>query len=143
MERAANLVMENIGKEFSLRNVAKQFNIHYSTLSRFITKIKRNADKDQHAQMIKPITSGYQKNRQVFSIDIETILNDYIRRSSDILYGLTPIEVGKLAYECATKFGVSVPPSWEERKMAGADWLNLFLKKKTLTYQFANQRQPA
>ncbi|KAI5718190.1 hypothetical protein M8J77_017673 [Diaphorina citri] len=72
---------------------------------------------------------GYKKNRQVFTEDMEKMLEDYIKKASDIYYGLSPKEIRKLAYQYGSALNVSMPPSWAEKELAGADWFSSFLKR--------------
>jgi len=47
------------------------------------------------------------------------------RRSSEIMFGLTPMEVWKAAYECAVTLNIKVPKIWTENKcVAGPDCLS-------------------
>lgn len=59
----------------------------------------------------------------------ERILVEYIKRSSEIMFGLDPINVRKLAYQCAVLHDIKVPSSWDDNKQAEVEWLNLFLKR--------------
>jgi hypothetical protein len=52
------------------------------------------------------------------------------------MFGVTPMEVRKLAYECAVTFNIKVPDIWKENNSVGPDWLSGFLKRNTdRTYQ--------
>lgn len=83
---------------------------------------------------------GYKKSRQIFSDEQSQKLEAYIKHASKIYFGLSPMNVRKLAYECALKFDVLMPESWLEKKMAGPDWLTNFLKKnQTLTIRKPEQ----
>lgn len=129
MKRAASLVLENEGNlQFSIRKVANDFNIHYSTLSRYISKVKKLRNLRDTSEMPK---SGYAKARLVFTEEQESILVAYIKRSSDIMFGLDPISVRKLAYQCAVLHEIKIPSSWNENQQAGTEWLNLFLKRNS------------
>ena len=48
---------------------------------------------------------------------------------ASIFYGLSPIDVRRLAFECATKYNLNVPAAWRANKMAGKDWLTAYLKR--------------
>lgn len=48
---------------------------------------------------------------------------------ASIFYGYTPKDVRCLAYECANKFEIDIPLSWTAIKMAGKEWLTMFLKR--------------
>lgn len=60
-----------------------------------------------------------------FSSEKERAFASYLKRSSEIMFGLTPMEVRELAYECATMFDIS----WNENKCAGPDWFSGFMKR--------------
>ena len=66
---------------------------------------------------------------QVFNKEDETLLADYLHRSADIYFGLSPIDVRKLAYLVATKLNLKIPTSWTEKLAAGPDWFASFLKR--------------
>jgi hypothetical protein len=66
---------------------------------------------------------------QVFNKEDETVLADYLHRSADIYFGLSPIDVRKLAYLVATKLNLQIPTSWTEKLAAGPDWFASFLKR--------------
>lgn len=120
MEEAVNRVVHN--KE-SIRSVANALNICYVTLYRYVKKVR-----DTEA----PITLdnvGYRRN-PVFNDQQTASLVEYLKKASKIYFGLTPKEVRKLAYECALKYDIKFPDSWKQNKMAGEDWLTIFLKKK-------------
>lgn len=46
-------------------------------------------------------------------------------------YGLTAIQVRKLAYEYAKSLKLKYPQKWDENKMAGIDWMHGFRKRNT------------
>ncbi|XP_031358437.1 uncharacterized protein LOC116182078 [Photinus pyralis] len=49
-------------------------------------------------------------------------------------YGLTTVDVRRLAFEVAVVNNVTIPESWSTSKMAGKDWLRAFIKRrKTLS----------
>lgn len=127
MERAAKLVIDNKGSsDFSIRAIAKEFNIHYSTLSRFINKKLKALDTPNENVVVQ---CGYARPWQVLSDTQESFLENYIQRSSEIMYGLTPIQVRQLAYQCAKKYNIKCPPSWAGKEVAGVDWFTGFLKR--------------
>ncbi|KAJ8885753.1 hypothetical protein PR048_011953 [Dryococelus australis] len=67
--------------------------------------------------------------RRVFAAEKESQLCEYIKRSPQIMFGLTLKEARKLAYECGVPFGVNVPISWKSNKCAGQDWFIAFMKR--------------
>jgi hypothetical protein len=60
---------------------------------------------------------------------VETILVQYLHRAADIYYGLSPVDVRKLAFQFATKMNLEMPQTWIERSLAGPDWFSSFLKR--------------
>ena len=42
---------------------------------------------------------------------------------------MSPLAIRKLAFECAIRFSISIPAVWNEKQIAGADWLSTFLKR--------------
>jgi hypothetical protein len=66
---------------------------------------------------------------QVFNKEDEALLADYLHRSADIYFGLSPSDVRKLAFNVAIKLNVKIPPSWTEKLTAGPDWFASFLKR--------------
>lgn len=75
------------------------------------------------------VTVGYQRNRQIFSDDEEVKLVDYIQTASSIYFDLSPQEVRKFALNCALTYNITVPQSWKNNEMAGADWFAGFMKR--------------
>ena len=66
---------------------------------------------------------------QVFNKEDEIVLADYLHSSADIYFGLSPIDVRKLAYLVAKKLNLKIPSSWTEKLAAGPDWFASFLKR--------------
>jgi hypothetical protein len=127
MEKMMEAAEEVIAHSRSCRSVAKEFSICHVTLMRFIRK--RRHSEDAHADVRPTFTVGYKRNRQVFSDAQEAKLVDYLDRASAIYFGLVPVSVRKLAYECALKFSISMPTTWRAKQMAGADWFSGFIKR--------------
>lgn len=105
----------------SIRKAAKDNGIDRTTLSRYVNKLKTNSDSD--------VFKEYTNARQVFSTEQEKILKDYLIKVASIFYGLTPLDVRGLAYECAVRYKRNIPDSWNTNKLAGKDWLTAFLKR--------------
>nr|XP_047140257.1 MFS-type transporter clz9-like [Hydra vulgaris] len=86
------------GRVTPVRVSAKKFGIHYSTISRYIKKVKKAVD------MGMPLPyPGYKKN-QVFTYEQEIAIASYISIACDFFFGLSPYETRKLAFECAVKY---------------------------------------
>ncbi|EFX63377.1 hypothetical protein DAPPUDRAFT_67142, partial [Daphnia pulex] len=97
----------------SCSSVATLFDIPRRSLARYVEKKKK---------------SGLEEQNMPNSED-ETLLADYLHRSADIYFGLSPIDVRKLAYLVATKLNLKIPTSWTEKLAAGPDWFASFMKR--------------
>ncbi|XP_053623521.1 uncharacterized protein LOC128682698 [Plodia interpunctella] len=128
VERAChNVIFDNM----SINSVSKQFDIPYKTLHRYVSKLKQNQKSNPSLSRAELTLDsvGYKKNRQIFTADEEEALEDYLKTSSDIYFGLTPYKARKFAYEFAERNSKNVPESWKIKKVAGEDWLGNFLKR--------------
>lgn len=76
------------------------------------------------------LSVGYKRNRQLFAIEMERELVEYLKKSADIFYGLSPAEVRKLVYQLATTHSIEVPLKWSELQQASPDWFTTFLKRR-------------
>jgi hypothetical protein len=54
---------------------------------------------------------------------------DYLKKASDIYYGLSAREVRKFAFEYAIALNKMFPEGWSDMKMAGTEWSTKFLKR--------------
>lgn len=104
----------------SVNAAAKEFGIKRMTLTRFLKKLESEGDVS---------SMGYATPRQVFFSSQEDSLRKYLLQMASIFYGYSPKDVRRLAYECAAKFDIKIPPSWTANKMAGKEWLTMFLKR--------------
>jgi len=64
----------------------------------------------------------------VLSAAVEKELHDHIKFMEKSLYGLTPMDVRRLAYEIAESIGVKHPFN-KSTKMAGQDWMQQFFRR--------------
>lgn len=67
--------------------------------------------------------------KQVFTIQQEAMLETYIVQSSKMNYGLTYVEIRKLALSYAKLIGCEYPNNWDTSNMAGIDWLKGYMKR--------------
>ncbi|KAJ8728917.1 hypothetical protein PYW07_006613 [Mythimna separata] len=116
LQNAAKAVKDE-GK--SVNATAKEFSIKRMTFSRYLKKLNEGGDSSM----------SYATPRQVFSSTQEDSLKKYLLQMASIFYGYSPKDVRRLAYECANKFEIEIPPSWTANKMAGKEWLTMFLKR--------------
>ncbi|KAJ8943075.1 hypothetical protein NQ314_009834 [Rhamnusium bicolor] len=123
MLRAVQMVI-NEGR--SVNSVAKDFTIPQKTLDRYVKKARTQ---NENRTEIKLERVGYFNRRQIFSYEHETLLADYLKRASDIYYGLTPKELRKFAFQYASSNKFEVPANWTKNKMAGEDWAAAFIKR--------------
>ena len=90
--------------------MAKIFGVNFVTLQRYIRK--------SQTSKIDTISFGYAKE-QIFSIDEEKTLSDYVKRAAGIYFGLTSIDVRKIALLYAISLKIKVPESWKINEKAG------------------------
>ena len=119
-EHAVKEIMDR-GK--SIRLVARETGLAKSSLQRRINAYRTDPECD--------LSTNY-SHSLIFSPDEEQTLIEYIVRSSDMFYGLTPDMVRKLAYETAKFNNMKIPESWEKTKMAGDEWRKGFVKRSAV-----------
>ncbi|XP_050506078.1 uncharacterized protein LOC126884227 [Diabrotica virgifera virgifera] len=111
----------------SIRQTAKSFDIPEATLRRFCKKF---TDEEINSEVVHPSTTvGYFGNRQVFTAEQENLLEEYLKKASDIYFGLSVKEVRKFGYEYAQALKVKFPDSWNQNQIAGEDWFTAYLKR--------------
>ena len=109
LEAAAKEVLEN---KMSFRAAASQYNVSRSTLMRHI-KEYRNSGKNKFEYR-----TNYETQR-VFTKEEELLLVQYLKQAARLHYGLSLIEVRKLAYQYAKQNLKKFPTSWNLKEMAG------------------------
>ncbi|CAH1979615.1 unnamed protein product [Acanthoscelides obtectus] len=124
MLRAAREVKLN---NKSIRGAGTDYDIPERTLRRFLQKV---TDEELYGTNELPTTAvGYIKNRQVFSDDQEKQLEEYILKTADVYFGLSPKQIRTFAYEWAVSLKIKFPDSWNTNKCAGQDWFTYFIKR--------------
>ncbi|XP_046404921.1 uncharacterized protein LOC124170242 isoform X2 [Ischnura elegans] len=123
MRAAVHLVLH---ENYSIRKAAKECNVNYVTLSRYVSKQKKASDEGtgEHVRM----TPKYQ-SRLIFTAEQEKCLADYLITCSKLCYGQSTRNTRELAYEMAVVNSIQVPKNWHDDSAAGLDWLRLFLKR--------------
>lgn len=109
----------------SIRKAAEEFDVHCKALERFCKKVT-------HAELAagqSQVEFGYKKTRIIFTDEEESRLEEYLKKASDIYFGLTPKEVRRLAYDYGKALGKVIPHTWNDNLMAGPDWFSGFLKR--------------
>ncbi|CAF4937022.1 unnamed protein product [Pieris macdunnoughi] len=123
MQSAIQDVMHGV---LSYRKAADKYNLKLSTLESRVQKYKNINDAKGSSK--RTFDSKY-TSFQVFSMEEEKLLNDYIIKCCKMHYGLTTIQTRKLAYEYAKSLCLKYPAKWEENKMAGKEWLYGFRRR--------------
>ena len=85
----------------SVRESARLHDVNYKTLGRYV-KLKQVKGDIPHV--------GYKSVRQVFTVDMEQLLVDYVKKAAQIYHGLTPKNIRELAYKLAQSNSLQMPP---------------------------------
>lgn len=126
-EDSMKLAIDDVIKgRLSFRKAALKYNIKTSTLQSRVRKFKAgNGDKPSRVYHSK-FTS-----LQVFSLEEEARLNDYLTNCSKMHYGLTEVEIRKLAYKYAKALKLRYPAKWNENRMAGLEWMRRYRERNS------------
>jgi len=104
-------------KTMGYLKAAKHFNVPRSTLFRFVN------DKDS---TIESLTNKIIGRKPLLGTDIENMLVEYILTMENKFYGLTRMDLRRLAYQLAIKNNIQNP---FKNGFAGRYWLKGFLKR--------------
>lgn len=66
---------------------------------------------------------------QLFTAEQETALVEYALKCSKLYYGLSILDLKKLAYDFANKIKVKTPPNWEKNECASRKWFEGFMSR--------------
>lgn len=102
----------------SIRKTAKNCNIPYPTLRRYVKNKRELGDNIS-------LVPRYDVNK-VFTEEHEQLLLKYYKDCALIFYGLNVKECRKVAYEMAKVNDIKVPSSWERDSLAGLEWFRSF-----------------
>ncbi|KAJ4442728.1 hypothetical protein ANN_04319 [Periplaneta americana] len=133
-EDVASAINAVLDKRMSVREAAKCYNLKPMTLQNRIKKHKNVLGTDAQGQHVfatpnqNAFSSKYATN-QVFTCAQEVMLEEYLKICSQIHYGLTYKNIREFAYEYSKHLNSKIPKSWEERKCAGVDWMQGFMKR--------------
>lgn len=75
---------------------------------------------------------GFKRPRQVFTMEQENQLADYVRETSNYYSGLSSKEVRIMAFVYGVCNQVDMPPGWYESHQASFDWIVGFQKRTKL-----------
>lgn len=100
-----------------MKAVSRRFGIPARTLRRH---------RDKKVATVGSLSLG--PRQPVLSADVERTLREHIAYMEKCLYGLTTVDVRRLAYDLAVKLGLAHTFN-AETKMAGRDWLHGFFKR--------------
>ncbi|CAM1313489.1 Uncharacterised protein g6278 [Pycnogonum litorale] len=121
-----------INGDWKVRAAAREYDIPHVSLKRYVDKQRKlNGLMDSATLPLQKKLGGYSKPRIVFNEEQESELARYIISSSDIYFGLTPMDIRKLAYECAVHSDIPVPDSWKAHECAGRYWFTGFLQRQS------------
>lgn len=109
----------------SIRGVARDTNLSYATLRKYVAKYNSTEAKKKNSIRFFP---NYEVN-QVYSKELEDELEKYLLVARKLHYGLTSETIKRMSYELAVKNNLKVPKSWQENRMAGKHWLYGYLRR--------------
>ncbi|XP_021190238.3 tigger transposable element-derived protein 6 [Helicoverpa armigera] len=109
---------------------AKQFNVPQTTLERKVKAARPllNETSKENLPLSIPIKVPLGPRQPVFSLSEEKELCAYLLEMEERLYGLTVKDVKTLVYQLANKNNKPNPFN-DEKKEAGREWINGFLKR--------------
>lgn len=129
MKTAVRMV---IVEGLSVREVASDLEIPRSSLTRYVTEAR--AKGLENVATFKKTKA----HKQVFSAEQENLLVQYLLTAAKHHHGLTKKQVREFAFEYAVRCECTFPTIWNERKTAGEDWIDGFLKR----HQVLSCRKP-
>ncbi|XP_023311994.1 uncharacterized protein LOC111692299 [Anoplophora glabripennis] len=115
--------VEEVNNGSSIKEVARNFSIPFSTLQRHVARARVLADNESFEW--KPNLTV----RQIFSAEQEQMMANYLQKCSRMHYGLTSTDTRKLAYKYAKALNLNIPNKWDEEEKAGREWLFGFLRR--------------
>jgi transposase-like protein len=122
-------VKEALEGQLSVRAVGRKYGIDHVTLLRYCKKHTQSLQQQSNPMAEASFSVGYSKCNQVFTLDEENLLEDYVKKAASLYYGLNPKEIRCLAYEFAIKNSKPVPRNWKVDERAGTDWFTSFMKR--------------
>ena len=97
----------------SVRFAASRYGMSHNALHYRIKKISKFAECNRPNVFI----SRY-KSRQIFNVNQDLMLLDYVIKCSKLNYGMTYKQFRQLAYDCGRRLQSKFPSSWIDNKIA-------------------------
>lgn len=119
LRRAVEEVLSN---RRSLREAAILHNVTKSRLGLYVKKAKQ-------VGLENMVFHPNFRSRQVFTDEMEKLLEKYLLQCQKMFYGVTPKKSRELAYQYAEQNRLKYPESWKEKHQAGEDWFSGFMKR--------------
>lgn len=108
--------INDVKNGISIRTVAKNRNLPFSTLQERLKNMKTSAPR--------------LGRKPVFTKEQESDIAEHLMQLTKMFYGLTPMQLRKLVFEYAEI--LKIPHRFDKtKKLAGKDWLEGFLKRNT------------
>jgi hypothetical protein len=115
-------VGEVLCRRSSVRKAVEKFKLSLSTVG-FYSK------RHSTCELLPPAKiKRTQHSTQVFLIEMELELAEYLKTCTLINHGLSPAETRVIALSFATANALKIPPEWTKHGKASEDWLPGFLK---------------
>ncbi|XP_044728415.1 uncharacterized protein LOC123291986 [Chrysoperla carnea] len=106
----------------SMREAARIFNVKFSTLLRHVNLFKASGATDFEYKASYDV-------KKVFTEEEELKLIEYVKTITKMNKGLTKKQLREVAYQFAVTNKKRYPSSWDIFKLAGEEWMRLFLKR--------------
>lgn len=104
----------------SIRQAARMKGLSFQTVHRYVKKIHQ----DENVRLCP----NY-KVKQIFTVEQENALSEYIINCSKMFYGLSRDDTRRLSYEAAVYNNIVVPANWHASKSASLAWIKGFQKR--------------
>ncbi|KAK4880912.1 hypothetical protein RN001_004231 [Aquatica leii] len=113
LENDMRAALDLVNQGRSIRQAAKLKNVNFVTLSRYVKKRTVN-EGDTNLRYVPRYNV-----REVFTLEEENKLKEYLITCSKMFYGRPVAECKKVAYEMAVINKLKYPSSWDTNKSAG------------------------
>lgn len=123
-EKLQSILVQIDSNKLSVNDLARKNKISPKTLRYHLKKFREQKSAGVNYQ---PYENS--KPNQVFTADQEKVLSDYFITSANIKHGYTRQEAKSFVYQFALHNDIIMPNSWEEKKEAGRDWFDAFLRR--------------